>query len=70
MNKEWYIMTKHMYEAIAIKTCGGEYAEIKYIGTSNFLEVADAIAFQGYSLQSPYSTVYPSLLRRIFRYLP
>ena len=45
-------MTKHMYEAIAIKTCGGEYVKIKYIGTSNFLEVADAIAFEGYSLQS------------------
>lgn len=45
-------MTKHMYEAIAIKTCGGNYVKIKYIGTSNFLEVANAIAFQGYSLQS------------------
>lgn len=45
-------MTKHMYEAIAIKTCGGKYVKIKYIGTSNFLEVANAIAFEGYSLQS------------------
>ena len=39
-------------EAIAIKTCGGKYVKIKYIGTSNFLEVANAIAFEGYSLQS------------------
>lgn len=45
-------MTKHMYEATAIKTCGGKYVKIKYIGTSNFLEVADAISFEGYSLQS------------------
>lgn len=45
-------MTKHMYEAIAIKTCGCKYAKIKYIGTSNFLEVANAISFEGYSLQS------------------
>ena len=45
-------MTKHMYEALAIKTCGRKYAKIKYIGTSNFLEVANAISFEGYSLQS------------------